>query len=37
MKLFTLFVLAASLVLVGCEKKPEDTSKPATPPTTTNK
>ena len=24
MKLFTLFVLAVSLVLVGCEKKPDD-------------
>ena len=32
MKLFTLFVLACSLVLVGCEKKPE----PATPPTGTS-
>lgn len=29
MKLFTLFVLAVSLVLVGCEKKPETTTPPA--------
>ena len=28
MKLFTLFVLAVSLVLVGCDKKTED-PKPA--------
>ena len=33
MKLFTLFVLAVSLVLVGCDKKPDET-KPAAPAST---
>ena len=35
MKLFTLFVLAVSLVLVGCEKK--DSGTTTTPPAGTNK
>jgi uncharacterized lipoprotein YajG len=33
MKLFTLFVLAASLLLVGCDKKP-DSGTTTTPPST---
>jgi len=30
MKLFALFVLAASLALVGCEKKADSTTPPST-------
>ena len=33
MKLFTLLVLAVSFILVGCEKKDDNATKPATPPT----